>query len=168
MSQDSQTAYKVVLEARKEAISILKNRMGFGIGRVIVDIDASLSDEQTENEIILENGDQIYVPKKSKSVYLIGGVAKSASILYKEREGLHYYVKQSGGYSKYADRSGIIIIKPDGTVSQRVNDISMGDTIYIPEMVKIDINWLKFITNISDILFKTASVISTLKILQGG
>ena len=38
-----------------------------------------------------------------------------------------------------------------------MGNIEAGDIIYVPEEVKIKVNWLQFIGNIADILGKTAT-----------
>ena len=115
------------------------------VGRLVIDF-ASLVDGNSNSDVILENGDSLYVPGKSQSVNVIGEVYVPTSHLF--TSGLSYedYISRSGGYRSLADKSNTYIIRANGSVeipgrsgsfwfssaSNGSSTIMPGDTIVVP------------------------------------
>jgi len=159
LAQDAQTTHQLVLQSRREAIQMLYDELGFSLGRIVVHLKPLNQFENSFDDFVLEDGDEIYIPTRPNSVLLIGGVRNATSLIYRTGERLDYYVDQVGGYTPYADLPNIYILKPNGTVSRDLKKVEAGDIVYVPEKVRIEVNWLLFITNVTDILFKAAAAI---------
>lgn len=161
IGQDSQTAYQVVLASRREALRMLEERLEENNGRIILDLASKKnSDAENPNNIVIENGDQLIVPSKPQAVTLIGGVQSSTSIVYKEDLKATDYISRVGGYTPYADKGKVYIFKPNGEVASHGHVIEPGDIIYVPEEVKISVNWLQFFTNITSIISNAVTTIT--------
>ena len=116
----------------------------------------------------MKEGDIIYVPKKSIEVVVQGEVLNSTSIIFNEDLSYRDYIDLSGGFSPYADKRSIFVIRADGrsvSVGNNVFDknieIRAGDTIVVPR----DLNQLEGLPLISvatkiisDIAFSAASL----------
>ncbi|RAP31935.1 hypothetical protein DID77_04890, partial [Candidatus Marinamargulisbacteria bacterium SCGC AG-439-L15] len=167
MSQDAVVANQVVMESREKALDDLKKRLGRSNGRIVLSLRNGSLFKSSKSNIQVENGDVLEIPQIPESVQLIGGVENPTSILFVPNKKAHYYIKQVGGFTDYANKKRILIFKPNGLVRTNNPVIQRGDTIYIPEKIRIDVNWLKFITNIADILAKAATGLAAIKVLQG-
>ncbi len=109
------------------------------IGRLVIDLGEILADEQ---ELVLQNGDALYVPSKRDSVSVIGEVNYATSHLYSNKTDLDEYIRRSGGTKARADEDRIYVIKADGSVYVPQNkgwfavntghQIEPGDTIVVP------------------------------------
>lgn len=92
------------------------------------------------NNLIIEDGDYIFVPPKRNSISVIGQVQNQITVLYDETLDVKDYISYSGGYSEFADKKGIYIVSSNGLsryASRKFfsNDeffLSPGDTIVIP------------------------------------
>ncbi len=115
------------------------------LGRLVVDIQGMF--DGTETDLILENGDTIYIPKTQQSVSVIGEVYVQNSHLYKNNYSIKDYVNLSGGSNKFADEKSIYIIKSNGKIispsqissgffRSRGRSIEPGDTIVVPLQVQ--------------------------------
>ena len=113
------------------------------VGRLVIDL-ASVIGGQVDSDVVLEDGDALYIPGRTQSVNVIGEVYVPTSHLY--TTGLSYdeYVLRSGGYKDLAAKEKTYVIHADGSVTvPGRNDsfwfsdnvqagISPGDTIVVP------------------------------------
>ncbi|WP_206484705.1 SLBB domain-containing protein [Thalassotalea sp. G2M2-11] len=109
------------------------------IGRLIVDIPLIMANEQSD--VILENGDMLYIPAKQNSINVVGQVQVTSSHLYQPDLDAFDYVELSGGMKKQADDSRIYVIKANGRVeipnnrnwfASEGSQLEPGDTVVVP------------------------------------
>ncbi len=121
--------------------SYLKYRKGTKTGRVSLDFEELLKNDQSVNNIIVRGGDEIFVAKRGLSVNVMGAVIKPGLVDYREGESLEYYISRVGGYQKAAERRRVKIIK-GGTETwlrpRQVDKIEVGDALWIPERPYVD------------------------------
>src|SRR5688572_699900 len=85
-------------------------------GRLAVDVE-SVTKGKKKNDLILEEGDQIFIPREPKTVKVAGEVGFPSSVLYEKGKTLGYYISQAGGYTDTSDESRVKVIQPNGKVS---------------------------------------------------
>ena len=109
------------------------------IGRLVVDLPLITSN--SEVDVILEDGDVLYIPSKQNSINVVGQVQVASSHIYKAGLTAFDYVGLSGGSKKQADNDRIYVIKANGAVEIpsnsnwfESNDSSLkpGDTVVVP------------------------------------
>ncbi|NMP32940.1 polysaccharide biosynthesis/export protein [Thalassotalea sp. M1531] len=109
------------------------------VGRLVVDLPRISKDLNAD--ILLENGDVLYVPTKQNSINVVGQVQVATSHLYRDGLDAHDYVELSGGVKQQADDGRIYVIKANGRViipdsnswfSSNENTLSPGDTVVVP------------------------------------
>lgn len=99
--------------------------------------DLSPLSEQASS-ILLQEGDLIVVPAISNTIYVAGQVQNPTILSYDQDFTVNDYLDAAGGLTKYADKSNLYIIKPNGTsikqstLSFREYKLKPGDTIVIP------------------------------------
>lgn len=143
----------------QESLSYLNKVIESNSGRLIINIDKVLS---SDSKFKIEHNDALYIPAFTRTVQVLGGVQQSISVEYLEGKAAPYYIKQVGGYSRYADKRRVYVIKPDGSISDKGRNIEAGDTIYIPEHVVVPINWWKMITDVTSLFYQIAIGLSVL------
>jgi len=104
------------------------------VGQVVVNFSKLWNDKDQNQDIILENGDIVQIPKTPQVVQVTGRVAKPGGILYKNSEDINYYLKKAGGTTWDARRSHTKVIKSTGEIldDEDVKQLVAGDTIWIP------------------------------------
>jgi len=148
---------------------LAKLRKTQALGRVIVKMDTVERLKGTANDIVLEDGDLIAIPRISSVVSILGEVYDSKSVLFEDGRTASYYINKVGGLNKSADRSSLYVIRCDGTVlsSERNNifdtQVARGDTIFVPQRIEVAFDWGKWWTNTLDALFKTASTYAIIR-----
>lgn len=125
-------------------------------------------DSVESTSTFLEDGDSIFIPTLTNEIVVQGEVLNSSSFFYKESYSYLDYIEIAGGFSKYADRRAIFIIKSDGFAipvggSLFSNDVGIepGDTIVVPRNLERleTIPAISLATKIiSDIAFSAASL----------
>lgn len=109
------------------------------IGRLVVDIPHIMAHNQAD--VILEDGDVLYIPTKQNSINVVGQVQVASSHIYKENLDAFDYVALSGGVKKQADEDRVYVIKANGQVqipntnnwfASNEHKIEPGDTVVVP------------------------------------
>jgi len=127
-------------------------------GRVIINKLTDLS------KVILEEGDTLFIPKKSYVVSVQGEVNLPSSITYTNGSKIDDYLEYCGGLTDRADNSNILVIHQNGKVST-YNDslfkfghssktINPGDSILV--LGKTETKNLILATEITQILYQIA------------
>lgn len=97
------------------------------------------------NNIEVQDGDEIYIPKYSNHVMVIGEVYNETSFVYKKGEKASYYIKMVGGYTPNARRLRLYKIGVNGRAVRlnliAANKIEAGDTIVVPRRIKAN-DWI--------------------------
>tara|TARA_R110000782_G_scaffold86188_1_gene167271 strand:- start:359 stop:3148 length:2790 start_codon:yes stop_codon:yes gene_type:complete len=140
-AQISLTSDKASNAELAESTSLLsKLNVAEAVGRLVIDLPGILADDNTE-DVRLDGGDALYIPKTKESISVIGEVQYATSHLYKAGFDLNDYIDRSGGLKTRADQERIYVIKADGSVRLASNNnwftnqdklLAPGDTIVIP------------------------------------
>jgi polysaccharide biosynthesis/export protein len=88
-----------------------------------------------EDNILLENGDLIYIPSKPSGIFVYGQVLEPGFIPFVEGKTMDWYIERVGGYGSGADISRARIIRGKDRVWIEPGDdvfIMAGDEIYAP------------------------------------
>ncbi|WP_233998344.1 SLBB domain-containing protein [Pseudoalteromonas sp. T1lg48] len=109
------------------------------LGRLVINLDDILADKQ---QLVLQDGDALYIPSKRDSISVIGEVNYATSHLYNPDTGVDAYIRLSGGTKARADEERIYVIKANGSVYIPENkgwfavntshQLEPGDTIVVP------------------------------------
>tara|TARA_B100000161_G_scaffold264932_1_gene239376 strand:+ start:250 stop:2547 length:2298 start_codon:yes stop_codon:yes gene_type:complete len=125
------------------------------------------SSEITKN-FTLKDGDSVVIPSMSYSVVVHGEVLNSSSFIFDKSMNHKDYIQAAGGFSDYADKRSVFIIKSNGlsvlagsSVFSGQIKIEPGDTIVVPR----DLDQLEALPLVSmatkiiaDIAFSAASL----------
>ena len=110
------------------------------VGRITVEADpASLSANPDQN-ILLEKGDRIFIPKRPLTVRVAGEVLSPAALQFRTNKDPRDYLREAGGTTHYADKDRSFVIYPDGSAqplkvgSWNHNSVMIppGSTIIVP------------------------------------
>ena len=84
------------------------------LGRMVVEADPTVLDVRPELDILLESGDQIFIPKRSNVVHLTGEVLNPGTFLFRPGIGPDKYIKFAGGVTESAEMDNSFIVFPNG------------------------------------------------------
>ncbi len=104
------------------------------IKEVVVDFERLISHNDNSQDVIVEDGDVIIVPKAPTVVTVTGSVAKPGGVTYRQGADLSYYLAKAGGPSWDASVKQTKIVKVSGEVvdDEDVRTFQAGDLIWVP------------------------------------
>ncbi|ERP31928.1 SLBB domain-containing protein [Chitinivibrio alkaliphilus] len=86
------------------------------IGVVSIDINSLLSDKNEREDIVLEDGDSLYIPTRPRTVQVEGAVFYPSAVKYEPGRSVRHYIDGAGGMTPQGDRRSIYIIRANGEV----------------------------------------------------
>ena len=143
-------------------LGLLKQGDTYFVG---VDIEKAVNNPGCDDDVVLCEGDEIFIPQYLSTVKVNGEVSYPNTVSYLKGKKGSYYIDQAGGYSNLARRRKAYIVYPNGHVSRlRSNTkVEPGSEIFVPSREKrsgttMAIQW----ASISTSLVTAAAVIISL------
>ncbi len=104
------------------------------VNNVVVDFEKLWYKNDRSQDVFLEDGDLIIVPKVPRVVSVTGSVGKPGGVTFVAGAHLPYYLARAGGATWDADLKRTKIIKVTGEVldDEDVEDFEPGDIIWVP------------------------------------
>ena len=139
-------------------------------GRLIIDISSMMQGDSSE-DIVLQDGDVLIVPKFTNAVTVVGEVRRSGSFVKQDNLDIEDYLDLAAGMTARGDEEEIYIIRADGSVKKNAgkksfvrfdddeNQIQAGDTIVVP----IKSNYqtpLNLYSTVSQVIFQSIASIA--------
>jgi len=132
------------------------------VGRVVVDLEGAMAGD-AQKDIVLEDGDKLYVSKIRNEITVMGEVYYPTSHLYLEHSGSQDYVKLSGGPTVLARKNDTYVVQANGEVipahqpglfaDPKNIPLKSGATVYVP--LDVDrITTFEKTTTIIDVIYK--------------
>ena len=139
------------------------------VGRLVLNLPKVVKDN--DYDILLEDGDVLYVPTLKNSVNVIGQVQVTSSHIYDKSLTAQDYLAQSGGSKKRADEERVYIIAANGSIklmesgnwfaSHAGDNMKAGDTVVVP-LDSEYMNNLTLWTSATTIMYNTAVAIAAI------
>jgi len=120
-------------------------------GQVVINRDTNLSN------VLLESGDEIYIPKKSHIIIVQGEVMLPGAQTYVASMEFDDYIDSCGGYNDRADKGSRLLIKSNGQVfnyDDYDGIVQPGDSILV--LSKIDTKYLQVAKDLTQIMYQVA------------
>ena len=83
-----------------------------------IDLEKALNNPGSQYDMVLREGDILYVPEYVSTVKINGAVMYPNTVLYKKGENLKYYINQAGGFGNGAKKRKAYVVYMNGTVSR--------------------------------------------------
>jgi polysaccharide biosynthesis/export protein len=141
-----------------------------GIGRIGIELPDVLKNARSLDNLPLQDGDSLYIPRYNAVVNVQGAVNSPVSVTWSPGKTIEYYVRAAGGPSRKADISRAYVTQPNGKVEARqphfllpdgIPKPNAGSTIYVPERDPNDrpTDLLASVGTIAQVLATLATVI---------
>ncbi|MGA1869281.1 MAG: SLBB domain-containing protein [bacterium] len=147
-------------------------------GRVVLKIKTMKGLEGSKYDFILEDGDEVVIPKRPSTVTVVGEVYNTTSFIF---DGINnevgYYLDACGGLNEVASEEDIYLVLADGSIVSnkyikanywwkdiRSVHIGVGDTIVVPRRLKFP-SYMRDIKDITQILYQIATTVAVTRAL---
>ena len=187
LSGEELKARQAAFEAKRRLLEEIEKAQVTGrISGIVVPFNLEKLKNSPYN-ILLEDGDRIYVPKKPGSVLVFGEVYNPTAYVYRPGMTVRDYITLAGGLTKDASEEEIFVIKADGSVvsnsskgevkfdwdsennrilldSGDILDYTLqpGDAIIVPTKIRIPTMWRPLIKDVMQIIYQGAVTIYTI------
>ncbi|HEY4326922.1 MAG TPA: SLBB domain-containing protein, partial [Mucilaginibacter sp.] len=106
-----------------------------------IDLKKILQEPGKGDDLILEDGDVVHIPKQLQTVRVNGEVLYPSAIVYSKGKSFKAYVINAGGFTTEALRRGAYVVYPNGTVKATTKilffnnhpKVKAGSEIYVPK-----------------------------------
>jgi polysaccharide export outer membrane protein len=114
-------------------------------GRIVLELKPNASGSDALPDLVLEDGDRLFIPFKPATVNVIGSVYNRNAFIYKPGKTVSDYLRLAGGATRDGDKGRSFVLRADGsTVSRQQHNFLLsrdfntlrlmpGDTIVVPE-----------------------------------
>ena len=135
-----------------------------------IDLEKAMANPGSTADIVLREGDVVFIPKSTNTVKINGAVMVPNTVSYIAGKNIDYYLNQAGGYSDNARKSKKFIIYMNGQVAKvkgsGKKQIEAGCEIIVPnkERKKNNLgNILGYATSFSSLGMMIASLANLIK-----
>jgi protein involved in polysaccharide export with SLBB domain len=114
----------VLANAKKESLDqIAAGTPGFAVKlkeseAVAIDLQKIIENPGSENDLILEEGDILSVPKLLQTVRMRGDVVYPTTLRHETGRGLKHYINSAGGFERRANRKQTYVVYANGAVKR--------------------------------------------------
>ena len=151
----------------KDSLSLeqLATETTYSVG---IHLDEALANPGCDEDVELQDGDRLVIPRYNRTVKISGDVQKSNTVAFKNKKNYKYYISQAGGYGKRARKSHTYILYQNGTIAKASKgDIEPGCEIVVPTKGPKDPNqitqWLGIGTSAASLATMFVSIANMLK-----
>ncbi|MBO5382027.1 MAG: SLBB domain-containing protein [Bacteroides sp.] len=101
----------------EDSISVDKLAMSetYSVG---IDLEKALANPGGDYDLVMREGDQLYIPEYVNTVKISGSVMYPNTVLFKEGKKLKHYINMAGGYGDNAKKRRAYVIYMNGTVAK--------------------------------------------------
>ena len=100
--------------ANRDSLTVFDNvGANYSVG---IELDKAVQRPGSEYDIILREGDRIYIPEQQTTVRVSGNVLYPNAVTYVPGKSVDYYVSAAGGYGFRAKRGKTYIVYQNGNV----------------------------------------------------
>ena len=113
-----------------------------GIGRIGIELPDVLKNPKDLDNLPLQDGDSIYIPRYNAVVNVRGAVNSPIAVTYSPGASIDYYIRAAGGGTRKADLRRAYVTQPNGKVQSRtphfllpdgVPKPAAGSSVFVPE-----------------------------------
>ncbi|KAB4304741.1 capsule biosynthesis protein, partial [Bacteroides thetaiotaomicron] len=105
-----------------------------------IDLEKALTNPKGSADLVLREGDVVFIPKNNNTVTINGAVMVPNTVSYMKGKDVDYYLNQAGGYSDNARKSKKFIVYMNGQVTKvkgsGKKQIEPGCEIIVPSKAK--------------------------------
>ncbi|MBD5420416.1 MAG: capsule biosynthesis protein [Bacteroides sp.] len=131
-----------------------------------IDLQKALDNPGSTNDVVLQAGDELFVPEFQSTVKITGDVLYPNTVVYEKGKKLKHYIEQAGGYGENARKKNAFIVYMNGTVAKAKGNstIEPGCQIIVPTKPDRPFDWNK-IVGMGTTLGALASLVSSIVVL---
>ncbi len=131
-------------------------------------LDDALAHPGSTQDVELQDGDRLVVPRFNHTVRISGDVNTPNTVAFEEGKNYKYYIEQAGGFGERAKKKNAYIVYQNGTMAMaKKGKIEPGCEVIVPTKVKKDPaqmqQWIGIGTSLASVGTMFATIANLLK-----
>ncbi|MFC3416602.1 SLBB domain-containing protein [Algoriphagus hitonicola] len=119
----SDSAYQLSQTKKESLDQIAAETPGFAVKireteAVAIDLEEILKNPGSENDLLLEEGDILSVPKLLQTIRMRGDVVYPTTLRHESGRSLKHYINRAGGFERRANRKQTYVVYANGAVKR--------------------------------------------------
>ncbi|MBR1597028.1 MAG: SLBB domain-containing protein [Phocaeicola sp.] len=131
-----------------------------------IDLEKAIKNPNSDYDIVLKDGDVLYIPQYINTIKISGAVMYPNTVLYEDGKSMKYYINQAGGFSSDARKRKVFVINLNGKASKlKLNSkkaIEPGSEIVVPTKEKKDKSAMAEIMTMASLSASLAAVVASI------
>ncbi len=166
-----QATMEAISDLMRERDSIAWSKMNLGNNYIVgIDLEGALKKPGSDKDIILREGDRIFVPEYNGVVKVSGTVMFPNTVFFQAGKGCNKYIDMAGGYGNRAKKSKVFIVYQNGTVglASKGAKPEPGCEIVVPAKKKRETNFnlAAWATSVASLATMTTAIVSMVTLLK--
>ena len=166
-----QATMEAISDLMRERDSIAWSKMNLGNNYVVgIDLEGALKRPGSDKDIILREGDRIFVPEYNGVVKVSGNVMFPNTVFFQAGKGCNKYIDMAGGYANRSQKSKVFIVYQNGTVglASKGAKPEPGCEIVVPAKKKRETNFnvAAWATSVASLATMTTAIVSMVNLLK--
>lgn len=166
-----QATMEAISELMRERDSIAWSKMNLGNNYVVgIDLEGALKRPGSDKDVILREGDRIFVPEYNGVVKVSGNVMFPNTVFFQAGKGCNKYIDMAGGYANRSQKSKVFIVYQNGTVglASKGAKPEPGCEIVVPAKKKRETNFnvAAWATSVASLATMTTAIVSMVNLLK--
>lgn len=143
-------------------------------GRFVVEADPAALAAQPDLDVLVEPGDELFVPKRPTFVSLAGALLNPGTVQFNSEAGAKEYIRAAGGFHETADKGRVFVVLPNGSAAPAPKGkwsnnkrlpIPPGSTIVVP-IESAPFDWLTLTKDLTQIFSQLALAAASLSVIN--
>ncbi|WP_439817243.1 SLBB domain-containing protein [Zavarzinia sp. CC-PAN008] len=161
-----------------EQINVVRNlandlRQAPVLGRIVVEVDPRVLAARPDLDILVEEGDTVFIPRRPTNVTVSGEVLNAGSLPFRPEWAVDDYIEAAGGLNRSADDGRIFILMPNGLARPENRSMWSTSSVPIPPgatiIVPLDpapFDFLQSVRDVSTVLGQIAVTAASLSVIS--
>jgi protein involved in polysaccharide export with SLBB domain len=173
LGADDVAATKAQAETQRVAVARLRTLKA--TGRLVLAVGPQASRPGDLPELVLEDGDRLFVPTRPSTIGVYGAVYNQTSLIYAKGKRVDDYLEQAGGPTRTADAGSTYVLRANGSVVSRRQsgwfasfgrtELMPSDAVVVPEEYQ-PTSWIKELKDWSQIFYQFGLGVAAVRLLR--
>lgn len=146
INQVNSQAINKMQETLKDTTGKVQQQVERNVDQIAIDLTKILATPGSKEDLVLEEGDIITIPKQKMDVRISGQVLFPTKVVYEEKMGLRDYIDRAGGVTDNARKSKIYVLYPNGNAAKTRHflffrsypNVTSGSEVIVPKKYEVE------------------------------
>ncbi len=164
-------AQGITPQAFVDGATLRRNTSELGAENIAIDLKTILDNPGGESDLLLRDGDMIYIPEFMQTVKISGTVLNPYSVTYQPGQDAKFYIKQTGGFANRAHKTKVYVKYANGYAAPTKSflgiksypEVLPGSVVIVPEKPEKKPGtgqWMAIVSVLTSLALSAATIVS--------